>query len=112
MYSAIATDNLDEVQRIMEESSEIPSCVTVTEPDSPRIMNQHPPFVSVASYFGSLNCLQYFLDQGFDVFSPDKVFFYIYKVYFIFMEFFIYFSIAGSFCCSWWSSRNTSILRR
>jgi hypothetical protein len=43
--------------------------------DAPRILMQKPPLPCVASYFGSLRCLKFFLSHGMDLFTPDKVYF-------------------------------------
>jgi hypothetical protein len=69
MYKAIKNDDLATVSRLLN-TSEL--YVTEVPPDAPRIMSQNPPLNGVAAYFGSLRCLEFFIDQGMDVFSSDK----------------------------------------
>lgn len=74
MYEAISADNIETVSSLIENGEFTETFISKVPPGSPIIMNQNPPLTCVAAYYGSLNCLQYFLDNGHDLFTPDKIF--------------------------------------
>jgi hypothetical protein len=69
MYKAIKNDDLAAVSRLLNASERY---LTEVPADAPKIMSQIPPLNGVAAYFGSLRCLEFFIDQGMDVFACDK----------------------------------------
>ena len=74
MYEAILDDSVDRVSSLIENNEFTETFISKVPPDSPTIMNQNPPLTCVAAYYGSLECLQYFLDNGYDLFTPDDIF--------------------------------------
>lgn len=76
MYNAISSDDIETVSSLIENGEFTETCISKIPPDSPIIMNQNPPLTCVAAYYGSINCLQYFLDHGYDLFTPDDILFF------------------------------------
>lgn len=73
IYTAISNDDANTVSSLISSGSFIETYISKAPPNSPVIMKQNPPLSCIAAYFGSFKCLQYFLDNGYDLFTPDKI---------------------------------------
>jgi hypothetical protein len=79
MYAAIVSDDSETVSRYFQPRQVY---LDTLPSDAPRILSQDPPLCSIAAYFGALKCLQFFLENGLDLFTPDRVFFILPKFIF------------------------------
>jgi hypothetical protein len=93
MFRAIKEDDVDEVSSLLDMNN---LYLTQVPQGVPKILTQNPPLISLAAFFGAFRCLQFFLEQGMDLFTPDK------KVFLFCMEFLLLISPSRPFRrCQW-----------
>lgn len=69
MLGVISSDDVESLSRMFRPDELFLTSVPV---DCPKILTQWPSLTGVASYFGAHRCLEFLLNQGLDVFTPDK----------------------------------------